>query len=70
MTLPPGLTHPSILLFFAASCGEMPSFDYSFTKCIEPYALLEEKDILLKMLDFLVSKCLCIFSAIINNAFG
>ena len=28
VTLPPGFTHTSILLFFAASCGEMPSFDY------------------------------------------
>jgi hypothetical protein len=28
VTLPPGLTQPFILQFFAASCGEMPSFDY------------------------------------------
>jgi len=28
VTLPPSFTHSSILLFFAASCGEMPSFDY------------------------------------------
>lgn len=28
VTLPPCFTHTSILLFFAASCGEMPSFDY------------------------------------------
>ena len=30
VTLPPGLAHPLFLLFFAASCGEIPSFDYSF----------------------------------------
>ena len=28
VTLPPCFTHSSTLLFFAASCGEMPSFDY------------------------------------------
>lgn len=29
MALPPSLTHPSILLFFATYCGEMPTFDYT-----------------------------------------
>jgi len=32
VTLPPCFTHTSILLFFAASCGEMPSFDYMHFK--------------------------------------
>ena len=30
VTLPPRLAHSPILPFFAASCGEMPSFDYTF----------------------------------------
>jgi len=29
MAFPPYLAHPFILLLFAASCGEMPSFDYN-----------------------------------------
>jgi len=30
VTLPLCFTHSLILLFFAASCGEMPSFDYTY----------------------------------------
>lgn len=40
VTIPPGLTHPLILLFFAASCGEMPSFDYTQSALVKSATLL------------------------------
>gem|GEM_PF-1703709 len=50
VTLPPCFTHTSILLFFAASCGEMPSFDYTF--CKEPIRKNFDKEFRTKKIDY------------------